>query len=349
MTEPATRRERRHATPAPRAPRSLVRRAVLPLLALALLLWTLTCLVGVASSGLGGPAATAVAALASASPLVTLLAVVVITLAARRQDWAAIGVAALAGLLPWVFVGPYASGDEAPPTTGGAALRVMLINAHEGQASAHDIVAATTGNEIDLLVVTELSGMLAHDLTTAGLDRAVTARWVRLPGQDGVVNDPQAGMGVWGRAELDQPGDVPGTQWPAMTGRVTAGAASFTLLAGHVATPLPGGGAHWADELSTLREAAAGTSGPKLLLANLNATPWHADFRGFADAGLRDAADALGRGPRPSWPTWSPVPVLSLDHAMVGGGIGVESVETVVIGGSDHRGLIAVLHLPAPG
>ncbi len=350
MIEPATRRERRQATPGPGpTPRSLLHRAVLPLLALALLLWTLTCLVGVASSGLGGPAATAVAVLASAAPLVTLLAVVVITLAARRHDWAAIGIAALAGLLPWVFVGPYASGDEAPPTAGGAALRVMLINAHEGQASARDIVAATTGNEIDLLVVTELSGMLAHDLTTAGLDRTVTARWVRLPGQDGVANDPEAGMGVWGRADLEQSGDVPGTHWPAMTARSTAGTASFTLLAGHVATPLPAGGAHWADELSTLREAAGQISGPKLLLANLNATPWHADFRGFDDAGLRDAADSLGRGPRPSWPTWSPVPVLSLDHAMVGGGIGVESVETVVIGGSDHRGLIAVLRLPAPG
>jgi endonuclease/exonuclease/phosphatase (EEP) superfamily protein YafD len=324
-----------------------VRRAGLPALAVALLLWALTSLVEVASSRLGDPLATVVAALASAAPTVTLLAVGVITLAARRRSWAAIVIAALAGLLPWGFVGPYASSDDPPHAAGDTLLRVMLVNAHDGQASAPDIVAATVGNDVDLLVVTELSGRLAHDLTVAGLDSAVGARWVRLPGQGGVAEDPEAGMGVWGRVALDQARDLPGTQWPALTARVTAGATRFTLVAGHVATPLPGGGHRWAEDLSTLRRAAGQIDGPKVLLANLNATPWHADFRQFADAGLRDAADVLGRGPRPTWPTWSPVALMSLDHAMVGGGIGVTSVETVVIGGSDHRGVIAGLRLPA--
>jgi endonuclease/exonuclease/phosphatase (EEP) superfamily protein YafD len=365
VTEPATRRERRRAEsesaaasvsrtarsvatrqPAP-SQRSLLGHALPPLLALLLTLWTLTCLVGVASTGLSGLAATGVATLASAAPLVTLLAVAVVTLAARRRSWVAVVLASLAGLMPWVFVAPYASGDDAPTAAGAATLRVMVINAHQGRASAHDIVAATTGNEVDLLVVTELSGQLAHDLTAAGLDRTVTARWVRLPGQDDVSSDPEAGMGVWGRVELTQAADVPGTQWPAMQAQVRAGATSFTLIAGHVAEPFPGDGQRWAQELSTLRGVAASANGSKLLLANLNATPWHADFRRMSDAGLRDAADALGRGPRATWPTWSPVPVLSLDHAMVGGGIGVDSVETVVIGGSDHRGLLAVLRLPA--
>jgi endonuclease/exonuclease/phosphatase (EEP) superfamily protein YafD len=321
-------------------------RAVPPLLAVVLMLWTLTCLVGVASSGLSGFLASAVATLASAAPLVTLLAVAVITLSARRRAWEAVAIAAVAALLPWIFVAPYGSGDQ-PEAAGGSTLRVMLINAHQGGASAHDIVAATTGNRVDLLVVTELSGQLAHDLTTAGLDRTVTARWVRLPGQDGVTDDPEAGMGVWGRVALAEPADVPGTRWPAMQATLTAGATSFTLLAGHVAAPFPSDGRQWAQELSSLRTVAAEVDGPKLLLANLNATPWHADFRRMSDAGLRDAADALGRGPRATWPTWSPVPVLSLDHALVGGGIGVDSVETVVIGGSDHRGLLAVLRLPA--
>ena len=57
----------------------------------------------------------------------------------------------------------------------------------------------------------------------------------------------------------------------------------------------------------------------------------------------------LGQGPRPSWPTWSPLAVLPLDHAMVAGGVGVTSVETVVIGGSDHRALMAKLTLPTQG
>ena len=44
--------------------------------------------------------------------------------------------------------------------SGAAAVsvRVMVVNAQEGRGSAEDIVAAVTGNAIDVLVVTELTG-----------------------------------------------------------------------------------------------------------------------------------------------------------------------------------------------
>lgn len=323
---------------------------VLPALSVLLLMWPLACLLRVGPD-LGDLPASAVIAIAGAAPLATVLAVPLLTVAARRGNWLALPAAAIAAVLPWIFVAPYAAGDQ-PSTTGRTvALRVMLVNAHQGRASAPDIVAAATAGTVDVLVITELSGALAHELAVAGLDRVVSAGWVRLPGKDGVADDPRAGMGLWTRPDvtLTNPREVTGTQWPAVAIGATKDSATFTLISGHVATPAPSGGRRWADDLTLLRESAQRAEGARVLLANLNATSWHADFRRFAQAGIQDAADMLGQGPRPSWPTWSPLAVLPLDHAMVAGGVGVTSVETVVIGGSDHRALMAKLTLPTQG
>ncbi len=182
--------------------RALARRAVLPLLAVLLMLWPLCCLVDIAESGLGPLPAAVVGYTAGAAPVVTALCLPLLTVAARRRDWLSLAPAVAAGLLPWIFVVPYASGHEPPHQSGETTVRVMLINAHNGQAGAGDIAAATTANSVDVLVITELSGTLAHDLTAAGLDRTVSAAWVRIPGQGGVPNDPEAGMGVWLRDGL---------------------------------------------------------------------------------------------------------------------------------------------------
>ncbi|MFN8082311.1 MAG: hypothetical protein U0Q19_22350 [Kineosporiaceae bacterium] len=323
---------------------------LLPVLSLVLLMWPLACLVRVGPN-LGDLPASALIAIAGAAPLATVLAVPLISVAARRGNWLALPAAAVAAVMPWVFVAPYAAGEQPTGIARTVELRVMLVNAHQGGASAPDIVAAATAGTVDVLVVTELSGALAHDLAVGGLDRVASAGWVRLPGEQGTVDDPRAGMGLWTRAglTLNNPREVSGTQWPAMTIGVTKASASFTLIAGHVTTPAPRGGRRWADDLTLLRQATERAEGPRVLLANLNATSWHADFRRFDEAGIQDVADVLGQGPRPTWPTWSPLAVLPLDHAMVTGGVGVTSVETVVIGGSDHRALMATLTLPAPG
>lgn len=326
---------------------ALVRAAVLPVGSLLLLLWSLICLVP-ASALPGAIGATAVAASAALVLLVTVIAVPVITMAVRGRRWVSLGVVSVAALLPWVFLAPYAAGDQ-PTGPRGEDLRVMVVNAQEGRASAEDIVAAVRSNAITVLVVTELTGELSHDLTTIGLDRQLTARWVRLPGQSGVSTDPEAGMGIWsapsgpGAAEVTST-DVPGTTWPAVSLRLTD--PEVTVIAGHVARPIPAAGDRWAGDLRAMREAMATAPGPRILLGNLNATPWHADLRAFSADSVRDAADVLGRGPRPTWPTWSPVSILPVDHILVGPRVGVASVGTVVIDGSDHRGLLAALRLP---
>ncbi len=327
---------------------AVVRACLLPASAFLLLAWSLTTLIPADGPG-GAVRASVVAFPAAVVPLVTLMAIAVIILAIRRRRWESVAAAAIAALLPWVFLIPYAGGDQPSreDAAGAPTLRVMVVNAHEGRASPTDVVAAVTGNAIDVLVVTELTGSLAHDLTAAGLDARVTARWIRVPGQDGVPTDPEAGMGIWTHATIAANQDVPGTTWPATEVRLEQPA--VTVIAAHVATPTPTGAARWSHDLMALRARTAASTGPTVLLGNLNATPLHADLRAFRAAGLRDAADALGQGPRPTWPAWSPFPLLPLDHVMVSPDVAVSSLGTVVIDGSDHRGLVAAVRLPPEG
>jgi endonuclease/exonuclease/phosphatase family metal-dependent hydrolase len=83
-----------------------------------------------------------------------------------------------------------------------------------------------------------------------------------------------------------------------------------------------------------------------VLAGTLDANSQQPAFRRLTGRGLRDAAAVLGRGARPTWPSWSPLPLLALDHVLVGGGIGVRAVGTLAVAGTSHRAIIADLVVP---
>jgi endonuclease/exonuclease/phosphatase (EEP) superfamily protein YafD len=101
----------------------------------------------------------------------------------------------------------------------------------------------------------------------------------------------------------------------------------------------------WSGDLAALHRAGDVT-GPVTVLGGFNATPWNPQFRAAAGEGLRDAGDVLGRGICPTWPSWLGLPLLPLDHALVGGRVGVQSLLGVTIDGTDHRALLATLLVP---
>ena len=88
----------------------------------------------------------------------------------------------------------------------------------------------------------------------------------------------------------------------------------------------------------------------QILAGDFNATLDHREFRKLLDRGYLDAADAVGEGLTPTWPTSSrkrrALP-LTIDHVLVDRRVRVERVTVVRIPGSDHRAVIAVLRLPA--
>jgi endonuclease/exonuclease/phosphatase (EEP) superfamily protein YafD len=323
---------------------------VAPTAAVLLLAWSLTCLV----SGRGlGVLATPLVVLVTLTPFISVVAIPLVTSAVRRQRWVTTGIAVLAAAFPWFFVLGYASPSSAVAPPDAPTVHVLVVNAEQGRAQAKDVVAAVATQSADVVVITELSTALAHDLTVAGMDSLVTPAYVLLPGLDaqGAKAPADAGIGVWSKYPMDSLQPIPGTVWPAVVGRVRSPGATFVLLAGHVRTPLPDGATQWAADLAALRAVSIAANRtlpttPQILVGNLNATPWHADFRRFGQVGLTDATDSLGRGLRATWPTWSPLPLIPLDHALVSRTVVVTDVSTVAVAGTDHRALAVTVRVP---
>jgi endonuclease/exonuclease/phosphatase (EEP) superfamily protein YafD len=305
-----------------------------PLAALLLLAWAGTVFVD-----LGGLPGVVPVVLATLVPLVSVVAVPVATLAVRRRRWESAAAAVVAGLLPWVFVAGYATNAPAPPKQGDP-VTVLVVNAHGGRADAEDIVAAVRTQTVDVLVVTELSRTLSNELSDAGLGTFLLPQWFR------VEDAPDAGLGVWANSELAAPEVVSGTRWPAVSFRVPTRSGELRLVAGHVVPPVPARVDRWRSDLGRLGAAAAGTD-HTMLVGTFNASPWNARYRSMlASAKLVDAADLQGGGLRPTWPTWTPLPLVPLDSALVTEDLHVVSADTVPLRGTDHRALLVTVEIP---
>jgi endonuclease/exonuclease/phosphatase (EEP) superfamily protein YafD len=300
---------------------------ILPACAVLLAAWAATCLLDIPNP--------AMVALATMCPVVGVLAVPVIALAVRRRRLVTAALAGVAALLPWVLVAGYAAGGPGPaPSRGDVAVRVLTVNAKLGQANPAQLVNAVRGNGVDVLVVTELTGGLAHDLTVRGIGGTLRPAWVSVDGT------PGSGIGVWSSFGTASVSPLPGTRWPAGRIVLTTPAGSLILVAAHVSQPFPSDTQSWRQDLRVIGTAATVDGQPRLVVGDLNATPWHAALRTLSGAGMHDAADILGKGLRNTWPQWTPVPLAALDHVLVGGPVGVRSVRTLVIDGTDHRGLL---------
>jgi endonuclease/exonuclease/phosphatase (EEP) superfamily protein YafD len=299
---------------------------------LLLLGWALATLVGDVS---WGPLSILPVGLASLSPLLPVPALIVITVAVRRRNWVATLPAMIAAVLPWTFMIGYLV--PAPPLQGPTTpLRAMLVTAHNGAADAGEISALAQAQLADLVVVTEVTPALAHDLTAAGLARRLAPQHVSVP----EAGPASAGIAIYSRYPVKNVQPLADTRWPAFKARVMVGATPLTLVAGHTARPSVGVLDGWRADLRAF-SAAARVKGPILMLANLSATPWNR----FTAGRLHDAADVLGRGLRPTWPAWLVVPALPTDHALVAG-LDVTFLGTMAISGTDHRALLVEVRLP---
>jgi endonuclease/exonuclease/phosphatase (EEP) superfamily protein YafD len=154
----------------------------------------------------------------------------------------------------------------------------------------------------------------------------------------------RGGLAVYSRYAIVSTVAVTGTRWPAARITLDTGSASVELVVGR-ASPPGDGTSRWRSDLTALGDAAR-TGHPAALIGTLDATPDQSAFRQLTSRGLQDAAGRFGHGLRPTWPSGYPVPLLPLDHVVVGGGVGVRSVSTVPVAGSSHRALVAELVVP---
>jgi len=281
--------------------------------------------------------------LAAIVPLVSVLALPVIAIGVASKHLVPAGIAVVAALLPWTLVTGYAAaGPGRHVVRTSASLRVMSVDGAQGRASAQDIVQLTRLYAVDVVVITDLTSEQTHDLTVAGLSALAPSRWVNVT--PGGVH----GAGLWARPSVEAATPISGLSRPGVDGLIDAGRTKVGISIVHLAGGPLRPGPSWRSDLTELTNRTP-PAPDSFVVADLNAGPWQPAFRKLTRSKWRDAADVIGEGLRPTWPSWSPLPIAPADHVLVSPGLGVSGADTAAVAGSSHRALIVTLIVPHAG
>lgn len=228
--------------------------------------------------------------------------------------------------------------------TGGVPLVLLQANLRVGAADADNLVARIRAEHVDLVTIEELTPAELASLSAAGIDALLPYRLVTpYPGG--------AGTGIWSRYPLSAPVKHDEFRLEVLSATVALpGAAALQLYAVHLLPPWPYPSGTWLAEMTHLSALLNTTASTTALVVSgdFNATLDHAQFRHLLTGGLRDAAEQVGAGFTPTYPTDRTFPpLLTLDHVLCRG-LAPTSLTRVPIAGSDHRGLLVHLVLPSP-
>ena len=265
---------------------------------------------------------------------VALLALLVRFAMARRWGRGLAAAAVALGLaLHIAWFSPMISGANPPPRAGAEPLRVMVVNLYAGRADGLDVVRAASEEDIDVLVVTEMTPAALARMESAGLESL-------FPHRAGRSGRSKLGTMVFADVRLGHatPLSTSGASWRVPMGK-------YTLFAVHPYAPTDI--AKWRRDHYLIRTAVVDEQ-PDLVVGDFNATTDHPQMRALADAGYRSAAELANEGWQPTWPAAGEsvlgisVPnVVEIDHVLVGPTFAGISTHTLDIPESDHRAVVA--------
>lgn len=273
--------------------------------------------------------------------LALVLALLALAVARRHRGAEVLVLVAVAGLL---LQGSWLGPDFVPDgrQARGQPLRVATANLRLGQADPAAVLRLVRG--ADLVSLEEVLPQTLTALDRRGLRRELPYRYGG--------TDPQhpSGTIILSRWPLTGRRRIPGTfqQYTAVA-HVRGQAVRFAAV--HPANP-PYGVGPWLRDAHAVAQGVSTGDGPAVAAGDFNAIADHLTLRRLADRGWRDAVDSAGAGWEPTWPSpGSPVrgvshPLLRIDHVLIADGVTARRVRTVVLPGSDHLGIRAVLRLP---
>jgi endonuclease/exonuclease/phosphatase (EEP) superfamily protein YafD len=281
---------------------------------------------------------------AAASPYLMAAGPVGMILLGLGRQWL---LTVLAACLTVVIVGiqlPHYIGTKSGGVPG-AAVRVMTANLLYGRADPRAVVELA-GRSADVLAVQEMTPQVAKGMSAAGLDEAFPHR----------VIDPRprgAGIGIWSRYPITVSATISGYAMPMLSARIQVPGVvrDPTVVAVHLAAPWVQPVGLWLQDIerlpSTLRELARDSGGGAVIVAgDMNATYDMRPFRRLLSDGYRHAAEQAGAGLTFTFPNRRRrPPIIGIDHVLVHTCVAT-SARTVVLPGSDHRGLIVGVDIP---
>lgn len=276
--------------------------------------------------------------IASAAPYAFggyLLAALLLALLVRRTPrplnrWVGAGIvlAVLGTGFHGALLAPSFVGDH---PSGPADLTVMNLNLHLGSGDAEEAVRLIREQDVDLVVLEEVTPALESKLNAAGIAAA-------LPYVGGKAAAGAAGTVIRSAYPLSDDERLIGVGNGVHRIRVQA-PEPFWLMAVHVNQPLDSKGL-WRPDWDVLNQVLPELEGPVVAVGDFNATLDHGAMRELLSAGFTDAARDANAGWQPTWPN---KPLIAIDHVLFTEPYGAISTRTFVVPGTDHRALVAQL------
>ncbi|AGB25954.1 hypothetical protein Mycsm_05782 [Mycobacterium sp. JS623] len=225
-------------------------------------------------------------------------------------------------------------------------VRVITANLRYGLADPDNLVRLAE-TQADVLAFQELTPKAVDRLSEAGLDAVFRYRWLE-------PRRGASGVGLWSRFPVHDTRRIDGYSMAFVSARIRVAGTSTdpNVLVVHLPGPWPQPIDDWRRDLdrlpATLEEFAQRAGGGAVIVAgDLNSTIDMRPFRGLLRNGYRDAAEQSGAGIKPTFPAdWRLPPFVAIDHILTRG-CTANSVRTIKVPGSDHRGLVATLMIPA--
>lgn len=233
-------------------------------------------------------------------------------------------------VLPW-YAGGTTVADE-------SSLKVLHANILSGNREHARFLELVSEESPDLVVVQEVSAEWASALEALQSDYPYR------------IVEPRAGnfgIALLSRIPLVSSSVIesPPLSHPTVVARLSVADQLMTVVTTHPTIPVSRTLFDSRNaQLASVAELIRRTTGPVMLVGDLNASQWDLYYRKLeSDTGLVNAR--RGFGIRPTWPTYLPFAMIPIDHVLVSDEIRVVDIRTGPRVGSDHLPLIVTIAL----
>jgi len=262
---------------------------------------------------------------------------VVVACAAALRERGYLDLAAIATLAHLLTITPDLCRRPPPLPVDGAALRVLVLNVHTESTGFDQVRRLIDDVRPDLIGLVEVDRRWLDAIAPA------------VAGYAGRLEQPRGdnfGVALYARQPLTGSIETLASPLPSAVARVTIDGATLEVILVHPLPPMSQAAlAAQGAELDAVADRARRSTGPVVVMGDLNATPWSTPFRRLiARSGLCDSR--AGFGVEASFPASSAVLRIPIDHLLASCAIGVRDRRIERDVGSDHLPVVLELVVP---
>jgi endonuclease/exonuclease/phosphatase (EEP) superfamily protein YafD len=221
--------------------------------------------------------------------------------------------------------------------TGHASLRIAHLNVYQLNDRYDEVLRSAIASGADVLSLQEVDNDWAHALRE-GL--ASTYPYSHVEARINCY-----GIALFSKQPFIEVQTRGTERAPLIEAVVSTDDGPVRIVSVHATSPISY--AHFQRRNALLKHLAANIDAramPTVLVGDLNTVHWDRAYRNFhTRSGLQPVNGPAMR----TWPSLGPIALIPLDHLMISPGLGATDVQRFTIPGSDHRGLVADIHLPA--